>query len=330
VFFQISCTEDHCGALIEEDLHLTVQPYSWWLKKLRDSGAVVHWSRESDNGAACQIYVSTWLPHDNIEYDGAVNTELETIKKHIRENAKTDWQMIHPHPLQDTEVMMLCGGPSLNEFTDEIIKLRAEGMPMITMNGTYNWAIANGMKPSMQLIIDAREFNKRFVRPIVDDCKYVIASQCHPEVFKGLPKDRTYIWHVGSNDGDISDLLDELYEIWFPCPGGSTVTLRGLCLLRLLGFHKIHMYGFDSCHMDGAHHAYEQPENDLNLRRTIPVAVGGRGFTCDPWMYCQVTEWMQMVRMFGDEIDLNVKGDGLIAHIIKTGADLSALEKLEE
>ena len=36
-----------------------------------------------------------------------------------------------------------------------------------------------------------------------------------------------------------------------------------------------------------------------------------------------------MVRMFGDEIDLNVKGDGLIAHIIKTGATLSALEESE-
>ena len=81
--------------------------------------------------------------------------------------------------------------------------------------------------------------------------------------------------------------------------------------------------------MDGAHHAYEQPENDYKVSGAFPVSVGGRVFMVDPWMFCQATEWMEMVRMLGDEVDLNVKGDGLIAHIIKTGAALSDLEKLE-
>ncbi len=330
VFFQIACADDIMGEHIDETLHLSVHTYEWWIRKLKKHDAVIHWSRRDEDRKGCQFYVSSWAPRDKVKYEGAVNTEIEIVMKNIRENAKADWRLIHPHPLQETEIMLLCGGPSLTDFTDEIIKLRAGGMPLITTNGTYNWAIEHGMTPSMQLIIDAREFNKRFVRPIVKDCKYMIASQCHPAIYKGLPKRRTFAWHVGSNDGDISDLLDELYELWFPCPGGSTVTLRGLCLLRMLGFHKIHMYGFDSCYREDEHHAYAQPENDYEETRTIPVAVGGRVFWCDPWMYCQAKEWMQMVRMFGDEIDLDVKGDGLIAHIIKTGAALSALEENEE
>ena len=327
VFFQIDCGDDNCGRLIDEPLHLTVKPPQWWINKLTELGAVIHWSVVADNKKAVQIYCTAWAKQKDVEYEGKVNTTPDVVLGHIRENAKTDWQLLHPCPLQDTEVMMLCGGPSLNDFTDEIIKLRSEGMPMITTNGTYNWAIRNGMTPSMQLIIDAREFNKRFVRPVVDDCKYAIASQCHPSVFEGLPQDRTYIWHVSGGEEPVRELLDELYEIWFPCPGGSTVTLRGLCLLRMLGFHKIHMYGFDSCHIDGEHHAYDQPENNYGTDKTIPVSVGGRVFRCDPWMYHQAKEWMEMVGMFGDEIDLNVKGDGLIAHIIKTGARLSALDE---
>jgi SAM-dependent methyltransferase len=329
VFFQISCQEDRCGALADEELHLSIQTYGWWVKKFREHNAVIHWSREDENGNACQIYATAWANQDTIEYEGAVNTQIEIVMEHVKENAKTDWQMIHPHKLQNKEVMIICGGPSLSDYTDEIIELRAKGMPMITTNGTYNWAIMNGMKPSMQLVIDAREFNTRFVRPIVDDCKFMIASQCHPKVFEGLPQDRTFIWHVTGGQ-EVPDLLDELYEIWFPCPGGSTVTLRGLCLLRMLGFHKIHMYGFDSCYRDDEHHAYDQPENDYGSNRTLPVSVGGKVFWCDPWMYCQAKEWMQMVGLFGDEIDLDVKGDGLIAHIIKTGATLSALEDNEE
>jgi hypothetical protein len=314
--------------MIDEELHLTIKPYKWWLKKLRQHKCVIHWSRDEDNGNACQFYVSAWGNQDTIKYEGAVNTEIETVREHIRQNAKKDYQLVQPYPLQDTEVMMLCGGPSLNDYTDEIIELRAKGMPMITTNGTYNWAIMNGMKPSMQLIIDAREFNKRFVKPVIDDCKYVIASQCHPEVFKDLPVDRTYAWHVTLTE-EVNDLLDELYDVWFPCPGGSTVTLRGLCLLRMLGFNKIHMYGFDSCYRDKDHHAYEQLENDYKSS-TIPVSCGGRVFWCDAWMYSQAHEFMRLVGSLGDEFNLNVKGDGLIAHIIKTGAALSALEEDEE
>lgn len=327
VFFQIATVDDVMGARIGEPLHLSIHPYAWWLKALRKQGVAVHWSQDCGDGR-CQFYVSSWTRKEDVVLDGVVNTELELVNEHMRENAKTEYQLIHPHPLQDTEIMVICGGPSLNDFTDEIIEARAKGMPMITTNGTYNWAIANGMTPSMQLIIDAREFNTRFVRPVVDDCKYVIASQCHPKVFEGLPLDRTYTWHVGLAT-EMTELLDELHEIWFPIPGGSTVTLRGLCLLRMLGFHKIHMYGFDSCYREDEHHAYEQTENDYKSRR-VPVAVGGKVFWCDGWMYSQAKEFMQMIGKFGDEISLDVKGDGLIAHIIKTGAALSALEDNEE
>jgi len=327
VFFQIATEDDVMGERIGESLHLSVNSYAWWLKKLRDHGVAVHWSQNYDD-RMCQFYVSNWTKHDDVVVDGRVNTEIEICEQHMRENAKTDYQLIQPHVTQDTEIMMICGGPSLNDFTDEIIELRAKGMPMITTNGTYNWAIANGMNPSMQLMIDAREFNKRFVRPVVDGCKYVLAGQCHPKVFEGLPIDRTYIWHVGLAT-ELSEVLDELYEIWYPCPGGSTVTLRGLLLLRMLGFHKIHMYGFDSCYRDDAHHAYDQPENDFRSKR-IPVSVGGRVFMCDGWMYSQAREFIQIIAKFGDEISLNVKGDGLIAHIINTGAEMGALEEDED
>jgi len=97
----------------------------------------------------------------------------------------------------------------------------------------------------------------------------------------------------------------------------------------MLGFHNIHMYGFDSCLREDEHHAYAQPENDYGTH-PIPVSVGGRIFYCDPWMFSQATEWMEMIGLFGDEISLDVKGDGLIAHIIKTGAELTALEQESE
>lgn len=312
------------------DMRRTVKSYDWWAKKFRDQSCVFHWTHNEDD-EYCIFYVSSWADMDDITYEGKVNTEDDVMLKNVKQNIQGNWQRVHPHPMQNTEIMMVCGGPSLNDYTDEIIQLRAEGMPMVTTNGTYNWAIANGMNPSLQLILDAREFNKRFLRPIVDNCKYMIASQCHPALLEGMPEDRTFLWHVGTGVEGMYDVLDEYYDWWFPVPGGSTVTLRGLCLLRMLGFHKIHMYGFDSCCRGDEHHAYDQPENDRQGARMTVGCGGTKTFLCEPWMYTQAEEFIRMMAKFvDDELQLNVKGDGLIAHIIETGAKLDALENDED
>jgi SAM-dependent methyltransferase len=332
VFFCIDTQPDVMGARIGEPLHLTVKPYNWWLDKFKERKCYINWSKDFD-GQKCVFYVSSWAHYDDMEIGGEVNTEHERVKENIRKNAEAGWQNMHPHPIQDTEIMVLCGGPSLNDFEGEIIKLRNQGMPMVTCNGTYNWAIERGLNPSMQMIIDARPFNKRFTRPVVDGCKYFISSQCDPSIFEGLPKENTWLWHVSGLEDGVKELLDELYpDWWFPVPGGSTVMTRGLALLRMLGFHKLHVYGFDSCYRDDEHHAYEQPENNYNLHNRVVASCGGtRTFLCDAWMYVQAQEFMQMVRIFGDEgPDLNVKGDGLIAHIIETGAQRYDLEKEDE
>jgi hypothetical protein len=40
VFFQISTVPDHFGAVINQDLHLTVRPHEWWLSLLGHYGEV--------------------------------------------------------------------------------------------------------------------------------------------------------------------------------------------------------------------------------------------------------------------------------------------------
>jgi hypothetical protein len=93
--------------------------------------------------------------------------------------------------------------------------------------------------------------------------------------------------------------------------------LRAIPLLRMLGFKRFHLYGFDSCLTD-EHHAYAQPENDSE--HVVSATVGGRVFRCHVWMLSQAQEFIDLVKFMGDEIDLQVHGDGLISHIIETGA----------
>ena len=334
VYFQICLVgEKYCKhPKINTPLHITIKPYGWWLRKFAERNCLIHASRKSDYFAT--FYVTKWAPDVGIDWDKAgVNLPPEVVEGHIRKNAKITAQKIAPSDPQDIEVMLLAGGPSLNDFTEEIIENRKAGMPMITINGTYHWAIEKGLEPSMQLIIDARELNKKFLDPIQPKCKYVIASQCHPSLLESVPEDQRYVWHVSLSDElmpILEDAYGQMHKDWFPIPGGSTCTLRAFCLLRMLGFSKIHVYGFDSCLRGDEHHAYEQEEN--NTKNIIPMVLGEgtddcKEFMCQSWMVYQAYEFMNMVPQLFKNIHLNIKGDGLIAYIVNTGAQLATLNE---
>jgi len=317
VFFQISCVDDKMGALIGHPLHLTVQPYEWWHKKLQALDCVIHWSRNDEHQAL--FYVSAWQDARKVVEIGALNIGEEQIQANVRANVAAGWQQVQPYLTQDAEVMILAGGPSLAAHAEMIKEMRAAGVKLVTLNGAYNWAIAQGLQPSAQVIVDARAFNARFTKPVVPGCKYLISSQCDPSVLEGLPHELTYLWHTGAEQ--VREDLDAAYPVWWLVPGGSTVMLRAIPLLRMLGFKQFHLFGFDSCLDGDAHHAYAQPENDSEV--VIPVTVGGRTFRCHAWQIAQAQEFMDLVKFLGDEIELEVYGDGLINHILRTGAEIS-------
>jgi len=320
VFFQISCTEDACGKMIDKPLHLSIHDHAWWLEKLQSLGAVVHWSK--DEGEQCSFYVTGWATAKDVVRHGVLNTPEDKLAENIRTNMAAGWQELTPHGTNDLEIILLAGGPSLNDFEDDIRRRREEGAKLVTVNGTYKWALDRGLKVSAQIVVDGREFNARFTKPVMPDTKYLIASQVDPKVLEGLPQDRTYLWHA--NMEVTRKTLKELDRPAYMILSGSTVILRGLLLLRMLGFRKFHIYGWDSCLMRDAHHAYEQKENDG--APVVETEVFGRVFRCHPWMISQAEEFKALVQTFGDLFDLEVYGDGMIAHILKESAKIAENE----
>lgn len=318
VFFNIAQYEEPHGEKYEiGQLHLTVKPASWWVKQFKEAGAEIHWL--NDDGIELSAYVSAWRDASKV-IEGNVNVPYEVLEKQIRQNIEAGYRMAMPHAKQDRHVVVLAGGPSLSDHLDDIRRLREEGAALVTMNGSYHWALDNGLSPSVQIVVDAREHNARFTRPLCEGTKYLLASQVHPSAFEGLPKESVFLWHSGITD-EYADLVREKYGEYWPVPGGSTVMLRALPLLRMLGMWRFHIFGFDSCVSGDRHHAYQQSENDGEP--LMPAEVGGRMFMAHPWMLSQASEFRALSRMLGDEVELEVYGDGLIAHMIKTGASLS-------
>jgi len=347
VYFQIHTEEDVYGKREEigHELHICQHDYQWWLKKFVEHEVIIHNSSvlrdASGKSLAVMFYVTGWC-NNEFNFDGGhVNVPQEEIKANMAENSKLlkkGAQNVVPYEANDREIMILAGGPTLNDFKDDIAEKRAAGMPLVTTNGSYNWAIEQGLSPSLQLVIDAREHNHKFTKlteGLTDTTKFVIASQCHPSVFDDLPLDRTYIWQVSISPelvDHVTEYYGKQYEDWYPAPGGSTVMLRALPTLRMLGYHKIHVYGFDSCVFYGKyHHSYKQKENDGGQPVEM-VACGGtkyeKKFLCNPWMVYQATEFKHMSSRFLQDVDMIVYGDGLIAHMIEVAAAES--DEIEE
>jgi SAM-dependent methyltransferase len=344
-YFQICCVEDHFGEnefINDGDkdlaLHLTVKPYRWWLQKLADLGVVIISSE--DSGAYCSFYVAKSREMVFRPENGVLNVPTEARINNIRYAATLGLDVVRPYPNQNTEIMLLAGGPSLNDFEDEIREQREAGMPLITVNGAYNWAIDRGLRPSLQFLIDSRQFNKRFVEqgPLTDKTKYCVGVTADPAVYDSLPKDRTLILHTSAEDeveSVISEEFGERNQDWFPIPGGCTVTLRALAALRMLGYYKINIYGFDSCYrtvdlnnrIDPEHHAYKQEENDEDIDNVIIMTVGEgteyeKKFLCAGWMAYQLKDFELMATKILRDVNLNIKGDGMIAYSLEVANKL--------
>ena len=331
VYLAISTLPDVMGAFIGEPLHLTVESPWWWHDKLTSLGIRIDWSHHQE-GLVC-FYASGYANGDDFYEKSKLNMEFEAAKKNVRLNLELGLKEVVPHEVQDTVVYLLAGGPSLNDFEEQIIEAGKKGLPIVTVNGTYNWLLERGVRPAAQVMIDGREFNRRFVTPIVDTCKYLIGSQCDHELVKSLPKNQTYLWHSGNSDitnEAMKEFIEEkgiTYE-WFPIPGGSTVVSRALTLLAMLGFRKVEVFGWDSCLKDDKHHAYDQKENDSS--KSVRVKVGGREFKCHGWMVVQATEFQRLIKFILGKVpdfDMVVHGDGLISHIINHAAETAGGKK---
>lgn len=315
VYLCISTVEDRMGALIGEPLHLTVQPHAWWKEQLEKIGFKIGFER--DCGNASIFYGSAWATFDDFEHRTIIHAQ-DNLKANVHANLSLGLNEVAPYEPQDTEISLLCGGPSLNDFAGQI-----KG-PIVTVNGAYNWAIRNGLTPGLQVIVDAREFNARFTSPVVAGCKYAISSQCDHALVASLPKEQVLLWHGAGEE--VQSWLREYDEArgqareYYPVPGGTTVTLRALPLLAMLGFRKINVYGFDSCVRKGEHHAYAQEENDGD--GLIPIEVDGKEFLCAGWMAKQAQEFQEVMRhiLIPAGVELAIHGDGLIAAIIAAAA----------
>lgn len=258
-----------------------------------------------------------------------MNTPDFVLLKQVCENIRRGLPQVQPYNPNDQLALLVCGGPSLAMTEKDLVAKAWAGGKVVAVNGAYQWCVERNIKPSAFVMLDAREFNARFVETPVDGCQYFLASQCHPKAFDLCRDRKVIIWH-GMSAGELEvEALDAYYfKRYHPVTLGTTVAMRAISLLRMLGFMRVEIFGLDSCWSGDEHHAYRQDENNNERRMPVWIRPQGRDdkaqrFICSPWQAKQAEDFMQLIRERGSLFQLNVHGPGLIATMIRTGAELS-------
>jgi hypothetical protein len=267
---------------------------------------------------------------EGFECQGTINTPDAGLAANVAHSITLGHPQIRPQAEQKDRVCLVGGGPSLEDTFDELRALYFEGAKVVTVNGAYHWCLARNIRPSGQIVLDARPENARFVEPAVSQCRYFLASQCAPETWATVAgRPNVWIWHAAAYDNEsLKPILDAYYGgNWMPTPGGTTVVMRALSVLRMMGFLRFDLFGVDSCFMGTRHHAYDQPENERDKAFRVTLARPGcpetvREFLCAPWHMKQLECFLQTIRINGHTFLLNVHGDGMLAYALRLGADV--------
>ena len=270
-----------------------------------------HGQPKPDNCATdwvAQVWKVGGLTQASLE--AVANTAREEVSRNVLAACARPlpWlEFAQPHTGQ---AVIIGGGPSLASTLPEIIFRKGLGQTLIACNGAAAWLNKHGITPDVQIIIDARPDNARFIKDAKAG-RYWLASQCDPAVFDAAGESTTLI-HM--NTEGMAEILPKDRPANL-ISSGTTVGLAAMAVAYVLGYRYLHLYGMDSSH-EGQHHAYEQTQNDADA--VVDVSVNGERFKAAPWMVRQVQDFQTLANALAEDgVVITVAGTGLLPFVAR-------------
>ena len=220
------------------------------------------------------------------------------------------------------------GGPSLSKHLDQ---LRKENLT-IACGSVHDYLMSNRVEPNYTLICDPDPLMAKYIsrRGRKENTKYLIASQCSEEVFYVTEGRDRYIWDCLGP----TEFNQEMFDAGRAnaIPGGCTVGTRAILCAIGMGFKKLRLYGMDSCIDGEKHHSYEfhNPElESLGEITEIKIDHSDKTFQVAGYMMAQIFDFQEILKVYGETLQIEVIGDGVLAEIMRIG-HVKAKQHLEK
>ncbi len=252
--------------------------------------------------------------------------------------------------------LIICGGGA--SLQDTLGRVRSaqrmsKKVCIAAVNKTHDWLIERGIVPDFGILVDPRPHVINYQTPHPKTL-YLLGSTLDPLVVEKFQEAGAEyaMWLPQTNKGDKEFMLERFpaskgYSHAF-VTGASTVGLRTISLMTILGFEDFELHGFDSCFSTAKTiqdvqqlYAYAKPES-THERRDINIndPMDGTGFRCvsNDNMTNQASEFYDILKKAENFImdgkryrqTIRVAGDGAIpwlAYKVGKHMDMPAMEK---
>jgi hypothetical protein len=211
--------------------------------------------------------------------------------------------------------LFICGsGPSLLKYYRAASKLFPDH-DVMALNGAYKALQSIGVTAKFYAQLDARAVNVNFVENPSTATKFLLSSQCAPEMFNVLQAHDVAVFHL--NTPTTRKIFPD-EKVYFG--GGTTIGSTAMALAATLGYRNLGLFGYDSSYSCGHSHAVDQPQN--NGQTTLDVWIDERKYISTPNMAKQVEDfrpWCSVLEKVFPDIVVSLFGEGLLYDYILSG-----------
>lgn len=225
-------------------------------------------------------------------------------------------------------------GPSLKETWEDLKHWPGE---IFALNAAHDFLVEHDVIPTAAVAIEGGTAICKYFENPHDDVHYLLASSCHPKLYKQLRKQKVAMFHLAMES------TFEAFDKWLNptkaltdteqktrstfvrasamISGGATVLTRALCVGVLLGHRDFHFFGCDSSFFEAEHqHSRDNdkygPGWGTYIKSThIDLPIDGVVYKTSPQLLNQVFCLKQMMDgPFAEELGLTFScyGDSLL------------------
>ena len=243
-----------------------------------------------------------------IAFRGITNTSSDDVRSNLVETFERGYKNRFNEMQQSMKggaVSIVGSGPSLKWTYKDLVG------DVIACNSAHDFLIEHGVIPKYAMLWDAHPIIAKFVTKPHKGVKYLVASRCHPSVFKALEGYDVIVWHA-AGDEMLEDVLVKYNRMEPMVGGGNSGVTRSFFIAGFMGYDILHLFGVDCSYEDSNSHA----NGSVVSQDKIDLRVCGKWFTLAPWMALQAGAFKLLVpQMQGGGAKFVVHGTGLIPYI---------------
>lgn len=244
------------------------------------------------------------------------DSQLHANLEHVKSLGLPELKLFEAH---DKTLAICGGGPSLKRNW----QLIPPDCDVMALNGAYKFLRSKGRTALYFAMIDARAVNVNFFDDPAPETNFLLASQCHADVYAALSEMFVAVFHLATPSAQAAFPDADLYV-----GGGGTVGLAALGLAMALGYRKVILYGYDSSIENGDSHAFTQPQNEGQA--TIDAWVKDRKYTTTHAMAAQTMDFFpfyESIKKIAPDFQIQLIGSGLFYDYVATNNNPATRER---